>query len=382
MKRLILLLVSLVWCVGGATGQRPESPAATTKPAAADKSAQLKFKAIWEPINYPADLRLLDVFFVNERVGWIAGRKENGLSGGFILQTKDGGDHWAVQLGDPQSSDDAIENLRFLDETHGWAVQGAKLVRTSDGTSWEDAGSLPTVGGRRDYTFTSATHGIALIGHDNAATEIYVSDNAGETWQRVYVCATQLEVNGLMHDTGCRLNALHFATPAIGYAAGGGDGFFVVAKTEDGGKTWKLVYRFAPAAEAKDVFFTSAAAGVTINEDKYYMTTDGGGSWKGATGDAADMQSKIQFPDSEVGWTAGFMKVSYTIDGGRHWNSRRFQFPGVIQAFSLPSRQRAYMVGAHGMIYRYRVVPIDYTAKGMLDAPMMPAKAASQGTGN
>jgi hypothetical protein len=25
------------------------------------------------------------------------------------------------------------------------------------------------------------------------------------------------------------------------------------------------------------------------------------------------------------------------------------------------------------MIYRYSVVPIDYTAKGMIDAPMMPA---------
>src|SRR6202171_4510930 len=26
----------------------------------------------------------------------------------------------------------------------------------------------------------------------------------------------------------------------------------------------------------------------------------------------------------------------------------------------------------HGMLYRYRVVPIDYTAKGMMDAPLMP----------
>jgi len=27
------------------------------------------------------------------------------------------------------------------------------------------------------------------------------------------------------------------------------------------------------------------------------------------------------------------------------------------------------------MIYRYRIVPIDYTAKGILDAPVMPARA-------
>lgn len=40
--------------------------------------------------------------------------------------------------------------------------------------------------------------------------------------------------------------------------------------------------------------------------------------------------------------------------------------------FSIPSRRRAYAVGQHGMIYRYSVVPIEYTAKGMIDAPMMP----------
>jgi hypothetical protein len=32
------------------------------------------------------------------------------------------------------------------------------------------------------------------------------------------------------------------------------------------------------------------------------------------------------------------------------------------------------VVSFHGMVYRYRVVPFDYTAKGMIDAPMMPAK--------
>jgi hypothetical protein len=31
------------------------------------------------------------------------------------------------------------------------------------------------------------------------------------------------------------------------------------------------------------------------------------------------------------------------------------------------------------MIYRYRVVPFDYTSKGMLDAPAMPAASATEG---
>jgi hypothetical protein len=29
--------------------------------------------------------------------------------------------------------------------------------------------------------------------------------------------------------------------------------------------------------------------------------------------------------------------------------------------------------GKHGMVYRYRIVPIDYTAKGMIAAPAIAA---------
>jgi hypothetical protein len=66
--------------------------------------------------------------------------------------------------------------------------------------------------------------------------------------------------------------------------------------------------------------------------------------------------------------------LTYTTDGGKRWASVALRFPTPVKAFSLPSPQRGYVVGDHGMIYRYRIVPLDYTAKGMLDAPAMPAK--------
>jgi hypothetical protein len=65
--------------------------------------------------------------------------------------------------------------------------------------------------------------------------------------------------------------------------------------------------------------------------------------------------------------------VSFTTDGGSRWSSREFAFPEYVEAFSLPRRDRAYVVGKHGMIYRYRVVPAEYTAKGMIAGPPMPA---------
>jgi hypothetical protein len=76
---------------------------------------QARYKAIWEPVNYKEDLEFTDVFFVNDKVGWVSGDAGGGLKGGVILHTQDGGDNWTIQLGDPQSSQRAYRELRSKD---------------------------------------------------------------------------------------------------------------------------------------------------------------------------------------------------------------------------------------------------------------------------
>ena len=66
----------------------------------------------------------------------------------------------------------------------------------------------------------------------------------------------------------------------------------------------------------------------------------------------------------------------YSSDGGKKWLSREINFPAMVEASSLPTRARGYVVGEHGMVYRYRIVPSDFNAKGILAAPMIaPAPA-------
>jgi hypothetical protein len=48
----------------------------------------------------------------------------------------------------------------------------------------------------------------------------------------------------------------------------------------------------------------------------------------------------------------------------------------------MPTRDRGYVLGAHGMIYRHRMVPIDYTSKGILEALVMPEASATQSSPN
>jgi hypothetical protein len=64
-------------------------------------------------------------------------------------------------------------------------------------------------------------------------------------------------------------------------------------------------------------------------------------------------------------------KMTYTANGGKSWLARDIAFPAMVAASSLPASDRGYAVGEHGMVYRYRVVPVDYTSKGMIAAPAL-----------
>jgi hypothetical protein len=201
----------------------------------------------------------------------------------------------------------------------------------------------------------------------------------------VYQCpAMQLQVEGLTKEITCTFKSLHFPSTKVGYAVGGAHGAkrtLFVGKTEDGGKTWKTsaVSNVGGDLEVyfeQEVYFTDERTGfVHLSDKKLYRTTDGGGTWKGLI---ATPGPEIKFADTQVGWTLPYsvgynQTLSYTVDGGKRWTSRPSPFPARVNAFSLPRRDRGYVVGEHGMIYRYRVLSAgEAIAAKALAAPAMP----------
>ncbi|PYT34235.1 MAG: hypothetical protein DMG58_05395 [Acidobacteria bacterium] len=176
-----------------------------------------KYKAIWEPVNYKADLRLFDVHFTDEQTGWVVGGASE-MAGGVILFTKDAGRSWEVQYGDPQSSDRAVSTARFLDGTHGWAVQqgalDARLLRTTDGQNWDQVGTIESH--YADLTFTSERDGTYLNGNT-----IYRTQDGGKQWQPVGTCAVQAEIDGLTKNIDREFSGVHFPSTQ-GWLCGGG----------------------------------------------------------------------------------------------------------------------------------------------------------------
>ena len=357
-------------------------PLAAQQPA----SPPPAFKGVWEPVSFSEDLEFREVFFVTIDKGWVAGGK------GTIIHTKDAGATWTAQMGgDPAAAEGPVRLLRFLDETHGWAVIGGtgssqtRILRTVDGESWEDLGQAPQY--IHELAMSSPTDGVAAgyLGMGSVPSTLLKTRDGGKTWKPVVQCSVKAMVGGLNREIGCDVGRIQFVTPSVGYlvaktkCVGPCEYPPILAKTEDGGETWRFF--IGPGdpdvVGATDLFFTDENTGIVRTTDgKLSRTTDGGQTWKGLLASVAPsgVSSRLIFADPEVGWALEYHeKMSFTVDGGNRWNSRAFRFPASPRAWSFPRRDRAYLVGDHGMVFRYSVVrnsaPV---AAASVLAPAMP----------
>jgi photosystem II stability/assembly factor-like uncharacterized protein len=356
-RPLSFVLIIIPWLLPLQLSALPESPL----------PQQTASKAVWEPINYPKDVQFSDVFFVDDETGWIAGGI---VEGGFIIHTTDGGGTWTVQAGDPDGAERGYDRFRFIDAKHGWATQttglDVNLLATRDGQQWDVVGHIPAH--YHDYLFTTASDGFMTSG-----ANIYVTHDGGHTWTEVFQANVQGVVNGLTRSASCNLYSISFPTPLTGFVLGStGDipGVAYLFKTEDGGVTWTSVSSPIGDANEATIFFTDPMTGVLrIRDERVFNTTDGGTTWRGVPGTAGPI---IRFADPEVGWSFSYNKLCFTVDGGKRWVSREFRFPETPRGFSFPSRDLAYLVGYHGMIYRYRTATNADMPKNAVPAPPMP----------
>jgi photosystem II stability/assembly factor-like uncharacterized protein len=366
-------LLSLMLIVPSAvSAQRHKTTKSPNISAALPTSgAEPKFKGIWESVSYPADVEFTDVYFVTPDIGWASGFSRSPAGeGGVILHTKDAGANWEVQLGDPESATRGFRSMQFIDATHGWVAQyGGKLLRTTDGVSWETVGDW-SYGDQ--YRFISP-----LVGFGVHGKTIQRTVDGGGSWKPIFECQLKIQVNGLTQATGCNLEALHFPSPRVGYALTSDlpNKASAVLKTEDGGNTWR-VSSFLADVSAHDgaIHFFDENSGIVRTYSKIFLTSDGGQSWRGVPATVPGGSPAIRFADPEVGWIVEGQVFTYTTTGGKAWNSRETPFPAGVSAFSLPRRDRGYVVGDHGMIFRYRLVPMDEPiAAKVLAAPVMPS---------
>jgi photosystem II stability/assembly factor-like uncharacterized protein len=345
---------------------------AARKPAAAKQStaaAQPKFKAVWEPVPFNKDINLNAIACVAAETCWVVGDKST------ILHTTDGGKTWQVQLGgDTEATEDPLVKVFFLDAKHGWAsTDRGKILGTRDGSTWAE---LTRVSGTsKGVWFLSPQIGLQSENPDSTVqSTLRRSEDGGKTWNPVTRCGVETTIDGLPRKLGCFVNTMQFFSPSTGLLGGsataGAANLPVFGKTADGGQTWSLAVIPDSKRPVTDLKFWSEKDGIAVldRSEEVHWTADGGATWTKSLNPQrwpayyGVGEGKIIVGVGEGGGAA------YSFNGGRSFTSRPMQLPAYVNAVTFPDARHGYLVGRNAMVYRYRIVPVEYTAAGLLAA--------------
>ena len=183
---------------------------------------------------------LYGVEIVDAQTVWVCGRMVGASfsTPGGIRMSADGGQTWNEQT-DYQTSPGFCP-LSFLDDQTGWAVNGGKLIATTDGATWEEV-TLPD--GLTDIAAISLRapgEGYVLDGAGN----LYSTLDGGASWssQTLGLAERYGEMRLTPFDEVAAA-AVRFLDADQGFVVlslvGGMDNKLVALHTADGGQTWE-----------------------------------------------------------------------------------------------------------------------------------------------
>jgi photosystem II stability/assembly factor-like uncharacterized protein len=180
------------------------------------------------------------VEIVDAQTVWVCGRMVGASfsTPGGIRMSADGGQTWNEQTA--YKTTPGFCPLSFPDAQTGWAVNGGKLIATTDGATWEEV-SLPD-GATKIAAISLRAPGEGYVLDD--AGNLYVTLDGGESWssQSLGLEERYGEMR-LMPSDEFAAAAMRFLDANHGIVvlslAGGGESKIVALRTTDGGQTWE-----------------------------------------------------------------------------------------------------------------------------------------------
>lgn len=317
-----------------------------------------------------------DIVFVNERVGWY------GNGAGKVYKTVDGGDSWEQVWHNPGTF---VRCLAFVDEQVGvlgnigpgyfpGVTDATPVYRTEDGgATWSAVSSIagpPVVGLCAlevvSVPFVNAGQlehrpRIVGVGRVGGPAAYIWSDDLGKTWQQAPLptpASMAFDVHFVDHRHGFIASASS-ADVAVANA--------LILATDDGGLTWREVYRSPRPYELtwKLAFPSESVGYCTIqsynpdpaaSERFVAKTVDGGRTWTEVPllDDHRFRQFGIAFLDNDIGWVGAMPHGFATTDGGATWARADFgNAVNKIRVVRSPSGVTAYAIGTQ--VHRLRL---------------------------
>jgi photosystem II stability/assembly factor-like uncharacterized protein len=224
----------------------------------------------WQAVEVATDADFTGMWFTDSLNGWVTGGGW-AIDGGIAGRTRDGGRTWRfqseIQHGAGKGS--GLGHVQFRDSLNGCVTASYERILVTDdgGTSWRPVPGMGPGGGYvTDIQFIDAWNGWA------AGTLIARTTDGGETWRTLMRGASE---NGYLH-----ANAIHFCSETRGWLVSHGGGLMW---TDDGGRNWSPVA--LPLREGEhptlwDITFSDASHGWVVGErGSIFHTEDGGATW-------------------------------------------------------------------------------------------------------
>jgi len=162
---------------------------------------------------------------------------------------------------------------------------------------------------------------------------VWQSGDAGKTWRAV-------KSEGRLEDGV-------FVTDRKGFVVGG-KGF--LARTDDGGATWRQLPLRDPGDKLRDVAFHGTQLGVAVGEDgAVYRTVDGGAAWRRVSSPTHKIIFGVYAQTADRWWAVGEDGlVMRSYDGGASWEKKY-----VLPTEGFTMREIAFADATHAVIVGY-----------------------------
>ena len=252
----------------------------------------------WQAKETPTQDVLHDIYFTDSDNGWLVCErnvyelKTKDEPRTFLMQTRDGGEHWKRVNIRGVNVDARLVRAVFSQGGRGWAFgeEGAIFATRDSGASWIRLQS-PTRHLLLGGTFIEEDRGW-LVGA--GATIIQTSDG-GETWH-----VTRLP-NAV--ENSVRFAATSFVDNRLGWAVGSAGSIY---RTVNGGRTWQQ-QNSGVSTDLLDVKFLDAVEGWAVGtEGTIIYTNNGGLNWTAERSGTEHPLERICFADRKHGWAVGF----------------------------------------------------------------------------
>ncbi len=299
----------------------------------------------WKTLNSPTTSTLRNCVFTDRLNGWAAG------DDGVIIHTSDGGNTFVIQANPVNYY---INDIFFLNNRLGWVVSneflpgGSTIITTTNGgTNWVAERFPDTTILFRTVHFLDSLNGY-LAGYGGAISK---TTNGGINWISAEVDTSEF--------SGMPINRIAFINNEIGFACGGFiDVAGVIWKTTNSGFNW-YADDFSPEP-FYDLFIRNQNKIISVGGDFEYgvmtcKSSNAGLNWLyenvGLFGQAYSIDFRTP---SEIWMPLGYAESwALSLDTGATWTSVATVNNANIYSVDFVDSLNGWAVGAGGVILKF-----------------------------